>query len=137
MARRWLWRPCMKTFKTSLTARLLWTSMAILFLGGGAISLLGVAPGVAPAALFIVCGTLGIFALSQGIHDHAHEVVVGAILLPLAYWPAVMIVLQAATHRELGWGLVAFGIVPLAMMLAATAASRRESVVPGRIATHA
>ena len=127
----------MKTFKTSLTARLLWISIALLFLGGGAIALLGVAPGVAPAALFVVCGTLGIFAVTQGIHDHPGEVALTALILPVGFWPSVMIVIHAATHPQWGWGLVAFGLVPLAMMLAATAAKKRESLAPIPVATHA
>jgi hypothetical protein len=127
----------MKTFKTSFTARLLWSTIALFFLGGGAIALLGIAPGVAPGALFIVVGALSIFALSQGIYDHPAEVALTALLLPLGYWPSVMVVLHAANNPQFGWGLVAFGFVPLAMMLAATAAKKRESLSPARVATHA
>jgi hypothetical protein len=127
----------MKTFKTSFTARLLWTAIALLFLGGGAIALLGIAPLVAPAALFLVCGTMGIVALTQGIHDHPAEVALTALLLPVGFWPSVMVVIEAVKTPQYGWGLVAFGFVPLAMMLAATAAKRRESLVPARVPTHA
>ena len=122
----------MKTYKTSFTARLLWTAIALLFFGGGAIALLGIAPAIAPAGLFIVCGTMAIFALSQGIYDHPAEVALTALLLPLGFWPSVMLVIHAASNPQFGWGLVAFGFVPLAMMLAATAAKKRESLVPAR-----
>jgi len=124
----------MQTFKTSFTARLVWTALALLFLGGGAISLLGIAPGAAPAALFIVCGTMCIVALTQGIHDHPAEVALSAILLPVGFWPAVMVIIYTASRPQYGWALVAVGLVPLAMMLAATAAKKRESMAPARVA---
>src|SRR5579859_2632974 len=116
----------MHPFKTSITARMILSACALLFVGGGAIPLLHLDPDIAPPMLFVACGLLSLVGLILGAFDHSPIVALLAALLPLLFWPMTMVVMYVARHANYGWILIALGIVPIATIVRLIRALRSE-----------
>ena len=104
----------MKPFKTSITARLVMLSIAIVFLGGALAAKTGSTPLV-PLVLLLAMGGC-IVGLVLGVYDHTGRVLLVALLLPIFGWPTALAVIVVANQfPEYANVLTVAGIVAAAM----------------------
>ncbi len=118
----------MKPYRTSLPARILAGSASYLLIGGGIAALAGVPIAFALPILVMPPVLGGMFGIGIGIEDHPAPTALMVVLLPLIFWP-FLIVLQLALTRMplLGWAFVAAGALPLGAMVLASATRREDA----------
>ncbi len=105
-----------RPFRTSTSARLISLAVATALGGGGAAVLTGSIDVMAVSLLIGI--TLGIIGFIVGTLDYSIELLVLAVLLPLALWPyAMLLTIMVERRSPYGWALI--GIA--AAMLAQTA----------------
>lgn len=111
----------MKPFRSSFSAWMLSLGVAVAVSGGGLLAALGVPPHHGTPLLYLGAILCGIIGLVMGVADYPVQVLLGSLLLPMALWPFVIALSWIGESRpELGWALVAAGLVPVAMSLYAT-----------------
>jgi hypothetical protein len=110
----------MRPFRTSFTARGLSIGASIALVGAGLTAVTGAEPSVALPIVFLLSAALGIVSLVAGVHTYPGNVAILAFLMPMAFWPYVLGALVIVAHAPtLGYGLIAAGLVPLALTIAA------------------
>lgn len=103
----------MPPFRSSFTARLIAAATSLVLMGGGVISLAHIEPSRALPLLFLAAIAMGIVALVMGALDYPLQVVLLAILLPIALWPYVILlgwIVEAGTGYA--WLLIVAGLLP-------------------------
>ena len=127
----------MNPFKTSISARLIMLSIAIVFLGGALAAKTG-STALVPAILLLAVGGC-IVGLVLGVYDHPGPVLVVAVLLPIFGWPVALAILVVANQVPAYANVLAVCGIVAATMFASSfrpqSARRTASATPEKLAT--
>jgi hypothetical protein len=122
-------------FETTTSAFLLLTAVAMVTLGGAMLSLLQVQSFVAAPMIFAAGGLTALVGIVLAVNDHPAHALMAGLLGPFVLWPMTMVILFAQSHAEIGWGLLAFGMLPVAFALASIRRRSAPKRSPARPST--
>jgi hypothetical protein len=111
--------PPVPPFKHSLPARLLLAAAAIVTIGGGLASIVGVNPHWGLPMFMVAGGLTALVGIVIGIHDYAPQVLMAALIGPVFLWPITMMVVQIGAKPSTGWVLLSLGVLPVGFFVAA------------------
>ena len=114
------------SFRTSITARLVWVSLSFALIAGGLVALHG-SPSLIPYSF--APAIVGCFvALILGVEEHPAEVLGLLIALPLLLFPWVMLLhLIVIRWSSFGSALVVAGFMPLLATVSAGSLPAKRS----------
>lgn len=121
-----------KPFITSPAAGGLLAAAAVLLLGGGLIPILGLHADTAIPLVLVGGVVVALVSLVVGITDHATQIAVLVVVLPLTFWAYVFAILYASTRPMMGGALFAGGLGFVAWSVVRLQRSRAQALVFGR-----
>ena len=119
-------------FKHSVPARLLLLAVAIVTIGGGLASIVGLNPHWGLPMFMVAGGLTALVGIVIGIHDYAPQVLMAALIGPVFLWPITMMVVQIGAKPSTGWVLLALGVLPVAFYVASLRGGSDEPPPPAR-----
>jgi hypothetical protein len=100
-------------FKRSLPARLLLAGVAIVTIGGGLASIVGLDPHVVIPMFMVAGGLTALVGIILGIYDYPVHVLMAALIGPVFLWPITMMVVEIGAKASTGWLLLGLGVLPV------------------------